>query len=274
MSALPPELERKIFEIAALSDSGTIPPLLRVARRVLEWIEPLLYRVLVIDGSPRAKPFHRAFQLKPNVVAGGVRHVSFIGSGLWLAKDMQGLLRLCGPRLLSLAGSRSTDIRPILPHLSQLRRWGGNLALLFGGYSVIDLSISAFRTLTHMDIWGGIEADDTVICPGLAALPCLTHLCLSDRGHWQAVLPRISAQCLQLQVLVSMPGVAATAQLLATDPPTRDVRFVVCIMPDDYWNDWEVGARGGTDFWAAADDFVTRKRRGEIEASCFLLDHW
>ncbi|KAF8169172.1 hypothetical protein K438DRAFT_240413 [Mycena galopus ATCC 62051] len=270
-SILPPELEREIFVIAALSDSNTMLSLLRVARRVLEWIEPLLYRVLVIDGSPRHWAYHGAFLLKPNVIATGVRHISFI-DGLWPERDFHALLRLSGPRLRSLAGSHRPELLPALSHLSQLRRWGGSLASLFGGHPAIDLSISAFRTLTHMDVWDRISADDAVICPGLAALPSLTHLCLHTvYEHLTVVVLRMLAQCLQLQVLVSMPQPTAV-HFLAKNPPTTDVRFVVSYVRSNR-KDWQVGARGGTDFWAAADDFVARKRRGEIEVSCFLLDH-
>ncbi|KAK7047058.1 hypothetical protein R3P38DRAFT_3176535 [Favolaschia claudopus] len=45
----PPELERYIFETAALFYPHTIPRLLPVARRVLIWIEPLLYRRVYFD---------------------------------------------------------------------------------------------------------------------------------------------------------------------------------------------------------------------------------
>ncbi|KAF8169187.1 hypothetical protein K438DRAFT_1983499 [Mycena galopus ATCC 62051] len=205
MSTLPPELEREIFEIAALSDSVTIPS----------------------------------------------------------------LLRLCGSRLRSLAVNGRSKLLPALSHLTQLCRWDGKLASQFGGHSAIDLSISAFRTLTHMDIWDGIEADNAVICPGLAALPCLTHLCLNHRqynrlyGH--VVVPRILAQCQHLQVLVSMPSPTG-AKTLAKNLPTADIRFVVSF-GRSYWKDWEVGARGGTNFWATADEFVARKRRDEIKVN-------
>ncbi|KAJ7840155.1 hypothetical protein B0H13DRAFT_2677051 [Mycena leptocephala] len=47
-SELPPELERHIFEICALSRPVMIPKLLLVARRVREWIEPLLYRTMIV----------------------------------------------------------------------------------------------------------------------------------------------------------------------------------------------------------------------------------
>ncbi|KAJ6537495.1 hypothetical protein DFH09DRAFT_1090848 [Mycena vulgaris] len=47
---LPPELEQKIFERAVLSRSLSIPTLMRIARawRVKHWVEPLLYRTLVV----------------------------------------------------------------------------------------------------------------------------------------------------------------------------------------------------------------------------------
>ncbi|KAJ7857357.1 hypothetical protein B0H13DRAFT_1902282 [Mycena leptocephala] len=33
----------------------------------------------------------------------------------------------------------------------------------------------------------------------------------------------------------------------------------------DYCNDWEMGARGGEDIWVHAEQFITRKRCGEVE---------
>ncbi|KAJ7096939.1 hypothetical protein C8R44DRAFT_748718 [Mycena epipterygia] len=51
ISILPPELERVVFEISALSHPKSILNLLRVARRVKHWVEPLLYRTLVIQRT-------------------------------------------------------------------------------------------------------------------------------------------------------------------------------------------------------------------------------
>ncbi|KAJ7224649.1 hypothetical protein GGX14DRAFT_557508 [Mycena pura] len=55
---LPAELERQVFELTALSRPVCIPRLMRVALRVKQWVEPLLYRTLIfnkvlIDGFPR-----------------------------------------------------------------------------------------------------------------------------------------------------------------------------------------------------------------------------
>ncbi|KAJ7691867.1 hypothetical protein B0H14DRAFT_3906143, partial [Mycena olivaceomarginata] len=52
--AFPPELERELFETAALVHPATIPALLRVAKRVLLWIEPYLYRVIRMHRDNRA----------------------------------------------------------------------------------------------------------------------------------------------------------------------------------------------------------------------------
>ncbi|KAJ7921925.1 hypothetical protein B0H13DRAFT_140548 [Mycena leptocephala] len=48
---LPPELERTIFEIVALSRPSGIPNLMLVAARVKAWIEPLLYRIVLCRTS-------------------------------------------------------------------------------------------------------------------------------------------------------------------------------------------------------------------------------
>ncbi|KAJ6516533.1 hypothetical protein C8R47DRAFT_1063238 [Mycena vitilis] len=55
---LPAELERYVFEQVALSRTVAIPRLLRVAQRVKIWIEPLLYRTIVVNTrSKRWLPF-------------------------------------------------------------------------------------------------------------------------------------------------------------------------------------------------------------------------
>ncbi|KAJ7779897.1 hypothetical protein B0H16DRAFT_727994 [Mycena metata] len=47
---LPPDLERTIFELAALSSPGTMTTLILVALRVKIWIELLLYRIVIVPS--------------------------------------------------------------------------------------------------------------------------------------------------------------------------------------------------------------------------------
>ncbi|KAJ7664499.1 hypothetical protein DFH06DRAFT_1324050 [Mycena polygramma] len=73
----PPELEREAFETTALLYPGEIPTLLRVARCVLGWIEPLLYRVihLASNDEPTARALLHAMSTKPPSFFRTVRHL-------------------------------------------------------------------------------------------------------------------------------------------------------------------------------------------------------
>jgi hypothetical protein len=47
-----------------------------------------------------------------------------------------------------------------------------------------------------------------------------------------------------------------------------DVRYVCMVVSDeDYLEEWIIATRGGLDFWARADAFIAKKRRGEIKPS-------
>ncbi|KAF7373237.1 Tyrosinase central domain-containing protein [Mycena sanguinolenta] len=238
----PPELEREIFEIAGLLDFHFIPSLLRVARRVHEWMEPLLYRVIVFQSPPRAVACRWTLKTKSTVLANGLRHLFLAGySGWagWSEEDVHALLRLCGPQLLSFAGYAflKPTLLPILLHMVRLRRWAGFLSKLFEP-AAIDFSFSFLRTVTHLDLLDKITDD---ICAGLTTLPCLSHLCLN--GTYRTAvdhIPRILAQCVHLQVLVLM---TSSTREVEEDPPTTDVRFVLSV-DSGYSADWEIGARG------------------------------
>ncbi|KAJ6551287.1 hypothetical protein B0H19DRAFT_165581 [Mycena capillaripes] len=234
-----------------------------------------------------ADAVRRAMQVKPaSFFHASVRHVYIRrASSQWTEAQSHALLRLC-PRLISLATvARWTPktMLPVLEELTDVRRWGGCLHDLFGAHSAVDLGLPFFRGLTHIDVFErfGVEEDPLDddgsgrICVGLATLPALTHLCL-NRGVPQDVLQRVLKDCAHLQLLVSKWGDAKRARESAAATLIVDVRYVVAVTGEDaqYWADWEVGTRGGTDFWAAADAFVARKRSGEIDASSYLLEKW
>jgi hypothetical protein len=199
------------------------------------------------------------------------------------------LLRLC-PRLLSfycLVDHCKPVLLPILEGLLQARRWTGSLQCLFGSAADVDLRHPFFLSVTHMEIF----EVDMHICAGLASMLTLTHLCL-DENLEVAILAHVLDHCSNLQVLVNMFDFQGDAQGVADNPPVTDVRFVVvAIACHSYWDEWELGARAGVDFWVAADTFIARKRRREIDgthtpsylpcyrsytpvvASCYLLDY-
>ncbi|KAJ6521621.1 hypothetical protein DFH09DRAFT_1424685 [Mycena vulgaris] len=85
---LPPELEQHIFELAAISRPACIPTLMLVARRVKHWVEPLLYRTVVIG-----------FQPIPDLPGGGNPYAfadMVRTSSLALLRDKTRNLMLCG----------------------------------------------------------------------------------------------------------------------------------------------------------------------------------
>ncbi|KAJ7705504.1 hypothetical protein B0H17DRAFT_669853 [Mycena rosella] len=276
-NALPPELEQEIFETAALMHPSTIPVLLRVARRVLIWIEPFLYRVIRLDLLPLADAVRHAIRTKPaSFFQDSVRHLFLNSSEGWSAGEISELLRHC-TRLVSFytTGEFTTPaMLPLLGRMLPVRKWGGPLELLFGSAAAVDLNHPFFRNVTHLDLFDLVKDSDTRLSAGLGALPALTHLCLNNNVG-VSFLRRVLEQCAHLQLLIHMWNhfYSEPARGIAANPPVVDVRFVVGVF-HSYWDDWEAGARGGVDFWVAADTFVARKRRGEIAASHYLLDHF
>ncbi|KAJ7618285.1 hypothetical protein DFH06DRAFT_1012088 [Mycena polygramma] len=91
----PLDLKREIFETMALLHPSQIPTLLRVARRVLCWIEPLLYRTLrITESNPGMARAHlKAMKSKPPVFFRAVRHIILDSSRILPLADSKDLLR-------------------------------------------------------------------------------------------------------------------------------------------------------------------------------------
>ncbi|KAJ7131416.1 hypothetical protein C8R44DRAFT_850141 [Mycena epipterygia] len=76
--------------------------------------------------------------------------------------------------------------------------------------------------------------------------------------------------CKKLQVLIRMDSTGYSDNL----PSIEDVHFVSMVLKDDeYEDDWIIGTKGGMDFWARADAFVAKKRRGEIKPGSCSAQH-
>ncbi|KAK7062466.1 hypothetical protein R3P38DRAFT_3167467 [Favolaschia claudopus] len=115
----PVELEREIFEHTALMFPHSIPSLLRVARHVYIWIEPLLYRVIRVGEHPGAI------------------------SALLNAAKAENLHNSSTKRCITSLSKRRD---------APSRRLAGNFRGLFGG---IDFTQPIYSSLTHLDIFDG-----------------------------------------------------------------------------------------------------------------------
>ncbi|KAJ7132620.1 hypothetical protein C8R46DRAFT_1140432 [Mycena filopes] len=274
-SVLPVELEREIFETAATDNPSCIPELLLVARRVHLWIEPLRYRVIPVNAQTEGLVKSILCSNKPpEFFRNAIRHLAFSAYTVTV-KEAHQLLKLC-PNIVSFAcrPAYTLGLLPILTAMN-VRRLGVHLNCLFGFSSAdltpssVDFTHPAFRSLTHLEMLNNMEEDALEVLPHIPTLPALTHLLLNyeiPRDNILAVL----AQCPRLQLLLVLwpfPMEYEAVQVL----PVSDARFVTGKY-GDYWAEWEEGARGFPDFWSRGDDFLARKRNGEIEAARYWMD--
>ncbi|KAF7366157.1 Tyrosinase central domain-containing protein [Mycena venus] len=269
----PPEIEREIFETTALVHSGTIFALLRVARRVLIWIEPLLYRVIRVghENSSMVRALVDALASKPpEFVHHAVRHLGLdsIYSPCTASEGRQ-LLALC-KGLVNFGSTNGFTDPLLLPLLAEMhvQRLALNLVDLFGA-TPIDLAHPLFRSVTHFDIFGfdGIVE----VLPDVPLLPALTHLCVNSHISRQMLL-NVLVDCPRLRLLlVQWHSQERDSYDLARAHHEYDARFVIGLY-GDYWAEWEAGARGLPDQWTQGDDFIARKRNGEIEATRYWLE--
>jgi hypothetical protein len=183
------------------------------------------------------------------------------------------LLALC-TGVINFGSNQQFTNPALLPILAtmRVRRLSLNLNALFGP-ETIDLKHSLFQSVTHLDMFR-VERVAEVL-PDLPALPALTHLCLDSDLTRDIILPVLEI-CPRLVLLLVMWASYAFEKSLyaaARVPCVYDVRFVIG-MYKHYWQDWEAGARGLPDSWSRADDFVARKRRGEIDGMVYSApDH-
>ncbi|KAJ7768797.1 hypothetical protein B0H16DRAFT_271478 [Mycena metata] len=269
VALLPPELEREIFEETALMHKAAIPNLILVARRVLVWIEPLLYRVVCVGRPPlKLAPAILTSAKPPVFFHNAVRHLALLGPGtLTSKKDDLLLLELC--RGVVSFGSTNRNVSgAVLTRLEHmdLRQLSVCVSLLFDG-AAVDFTHPIFRSLTHFHMFDTVQGGAMELLPFIPTLPALTHLTL----HFSIPkddLIEVLARSPRLQILLVL-WLSEALHLRARALHVYDVRFVTGVC-GRYWETWEAGARGLPDFWSLGADFVARKRRGEIEATC----HW
>ncbi|KAJ6562457.1 hypothetical protein B0H19DRAFT_1144600 [Mycena capillaripes] len=272
---LPVELERKVFELAARSHPKSIPAFLLVAHRIKIWLEPILYSVVVFhDPLPENgcfEPTRFASAIQSQTISAYVKHL-FIPSdlGKFPALDLELVLASCSAveDLVLMDFPVASDLLPFVAAMP-LRRLTTTLADLFFTAG-IDFTHSLFTHITHLELGEHINSqwDEW---KGLALIPHLTHLAfLFDRSL--SLFHGALAACPVLQVLVlldmhfiSMPDTGMGLESLADD-----TRFVSLRIPPRA-QDWQIGARGGDDFWGRAEKFIAKRVSGEIDRRNFVL---
>ncbi|KAJ6448785.1 hypothetical protein C8R47DRAFT_1266999 [Mycena vitilis] len=280
---LPPELERQIFETTAELYPGSVCRLLCVSKRVYEWIEPIKFKTVTSVGTHASCPISVLWSTiesntKPISFFGrSVRHLYLQPGGPFGLHLVLSIISTCsGLESLWLGhlphGNDSNELLLLYLAVLRPRRLSIYLAALLEKQTQC---LSMFTFVTHLDILDRLFMIPEHKIPSwtsfLALLPALTHLL----GFLEPKLAtEILASCPNLKVLVLHQGLRPAHDL----PVIDDIRYVCMLNADiaDCYEDWIVGVRGGVDFWARADAFVAKKRRGEINPSsrcCIVAEY-
>ncbi|KAJ6593219.1 hypothetical protein B0H19DRAFT_1365351 [Mycena capillaripes] len=285
-AVLPEDLEREIFEIAACCRPREIFKLMLVARRVKLWVEPFLYRTIalsLINDTSEQYLVHSQDTLFPILdsesrpaLRAAVRNFMFV----WLppADGAFVLSRCPGIENLWISGRSLTvsELLPLVANLPNLKCFHCNLTLLFSSAPgrQIDFTHQLFERITHLELlnYYAKPADldrDRDRWAELARLPALTHLAFYNAIFVSMAL-RLLQTCASLVVLVlkfhgENPGTLVDARPDA-QKLAKDSRFVIMDRRSkDPVGDWQVGAYTGRDFWTRAEEWIGKRRAGEVD---------
>ncbi|KAF8193903.1 hypothetical protein K438DRAFT_2017569 [Mycena galopus ATCC 62051] len=273
----PLELEREMFELAAFLYSECMSTLMLVAHRIKIWIEPILYRTLIIHPRIHDPKFpylsvgavERLINLNPRALR-HTRNICLVGVQAADRLEVTNFLSRCGA-VVNLAFIRTSNFR--VPHgdvlsILPLRRLSFSLRNScfwrpnpFGG-GTFDRNHSFFSRITHLDILSrGMNFLNWEEWAGLARIPQLTHLSTHPKISY-SVLRGVLEHCTRLEVLVvRYCDEDWLDKAMALGDLTDDLRFVRLLVGDDV-GDWETGARGGEDYWARATAIVKKRLLG------------
>ncbi|KAF7300339.1 hypothetical protein HMN09_00917200 [Mycena chlorophos] len=298
---LPEDLERDIFLYAAQATSGlddgdsaqvevdveTVKRLVLVAKRTRDWLQPLLFRSLVLvehTSQTRLPALSFLLSSKPaEFWAHGPRTIVLnVAFGPDDAAVVLPLLKAC-TRLerLTIASPDSERRRLLLclAKMTELKRLSAELGMLFDHtIGSVDLSMPVFpgHTLTHLslldELYGISPSEEAHLASQLSTLSELRYLALYGMVAASFLLG-VLASCPRLRLLANRfpDSGRTTVQTMYERHLTTvtDVRFV--IMPHGRLNaEWEEGDK--QDWWDEAERFVEEKKQGKIDAGRFWTD--
>ncbi|KAJ7660174.1 hypothetical protein DFH06DRAFT_391574 [Mycena polygramma] len=276
---LPSELEREIFEIAAVQNPKSIPTFLRVCRRVRAWLEPFLYQVLMILHWNA--PLLFAVESKAGAwLRAAVRHAFFHIKSEYEATKVKNLLTACSDISNLTLIERSDPDDELIDILDKMRLQKLDLTLTSSApdWGLVTLGRPMFLSVTHLAMFKeprfAGQQEQWLNWAPLASLPALTYLSLSEYLSLH-LLSQTLSQCPRLVLAITTfcgeyernHAISFARGITISDPR------VVVMLVADYIKDWERGAWGAPDYWARAQTFAAQKRpKGEIEGVRYFLD--
>ncbi|KAJ7766653.1 hypothetical protein B0H16DRAFT_1522140 [Mycena metata] len=285
MDSLPVDLERELFETAAICNPKMIPTLMRVCRRFRTWLEPLLYRVLIAHVYVPGPTISAALSKPTSFLKTAVRHVFLRNGSITMKEANKKILSSCeGIINLTYSGTLDSELLPLLDkmHLRKLDFSVPSSSMGASAWADSTLKHSLFRSVTHLSLYQNVYETPAHSSWQdwfkLASLPSLSHLSVSQ--ELSAILPHALAECPHLILAIILfwtmgPSQQDTARQFAEGLAFTDPRLLVMVTMSILSKDWEIGARGGDDYWARAEKFVAAERKSAPDVPrsiCYILD--
>ncbi|KAJ7182374.1 hypothetical protein C8R43DRAFT_1228818 [Mycena crocata] len=126
----------------------------------------------------------------------------------------------------------------------------------------INLTHPSFSEVTHLELFDVLPS---AAWSRLSLIPHLTHLALNDIPS-DPFFRLVLDACASLGVLILLdmgPG--------DLPEPPEDPRIVL-MNCHDYTKDWQMGAHTGVDFWSRAEDFIAKRRSGDVPALQYRIE--
>ncbi|KIM39507.1 hypothetical protein M413DRAFT_29235 [Hebeloma cylindrosporum] len=265
---LPLDVERMIFELA-VSQHGmkASTQLVLIAKRVREWMLPLMFRV-VNQIWPSRSPGHRLIDVPELLQSRGplVQHLmiddySVNGSFQTVLSSCPNICNLAIYLPKSYSERKLYNLSPILQGMKKLTRLSASLPEA----SYVDILIQPphFSNLTHLEMFLASWEERWGV---LTKFPKLTHV--SVEGNMRAhEIVKLLDDCRHLELLIVVPlsGYFHAPQSERDALHAVEDNRLVFLEPLHYVDvlfDWEKGAHGGLDSWVFAELVIVARARG------------
>ncbi|KAJ7868503.1 hypothetical protein B0H13DRAFT_2558641 [Mycena leptocephala] len=259
-----------VFEIAALSHPIDIPNLMLIAWRIKEWVEPLLYRVVlvgslkphIISGFPvfTVDILLRVIESKPpGFLQNAVRHLFFDGE----------------------AGEQSeqSEVEAILAACNRVKNLYDNFQFIVNVHAIqplrrLALPLETFLERCRRDPSTAclLFSEDEDVCTRLALIPHLTHISFYSAPFENTVFYAALHADTRLHCFVFFESKTVHLEYIdEAGPLLGDDRLVCMEQEEDFRANWLHGAHTGYDYWTLAEAFIAAKRAGKVDRETLAI---
>ncbi|KAF7317629.1 hypothetical protein MKEN_00850300 [Mycena kentingensis (nom. inval.)] len=284
---LPRELERAIFELAALRRPRSIPVLMLVAWRVKEWLDPILFRTLGIgpDSTPFKFPNTAVLRCTFTEFEMLARSHAAVGRSLrnarlWrLNEEQQHALLALTPNVENLYIYPSIQQRVSAAQaplaLVNLLRLSTGIFYLGYQFKTLAPTHTCLSHLTHLSVFLDqlfATTPTNEIWRKIAALPALTHVANSTSSAANAsVIISILASAERLRLIV-FHALSPYEERVDSGPLRRGVQVVLLVSTRRLPDELESEFRGAESMWERAERFLQGWAAMQDPDSIMFLD--